>query len=150
MFIRKFRVRDYMVHEDITIEPPPVIKRIHKKGTATDPLRSLFETTLGGKPAVVEFKTDSDLRDTEQVPLLEGGGPENDGIAAFIGRDVLPYTTDAWIKDDATKIRYEVNFTRHFYKPQPLCTLEEASVDILAIEKEAEGLLDGQLKGGTK
>ena len=45
---------------------------------------------------------------------------------------------------------YEVSFTRHFYKPQPLRTLEEISADILAIEKEAEGLLDGLLKVGVK
>ena len=59
--------------------------------------------------------------------------------------EVLPYTPDAWIKEDATKIGYEISFTRHFYKPQPLRTLEEISADILAIEKEAEGLLDGLL-----
>ncbi len=76
------------------------------------------------------------------VPLLEDGG-----IEAFIRREVLPYTPDAWIKQDATKVGYEVSFTRHFYKPQPLRTLEEISADILAIEKEAEGLLDGLLKG---
>ena len=86
----------------------------------------------------------ADLRDTEEVPLLEEGG-----IEAFIRREVLPYTPDAWIKEDATKIGYEVSFTRHFYKPQPLRTLEEISADILAIEKEAEGLLDGLLKGGA-
>ena len=40
--------------------------------------------------------------------------------------------------------------TRHFYKPQPLRTLEEISADILAIEIEAEGLLDGLLKVGAK
>jgi type I restriction enzyme M protein len=83
------------------------------------------------------------LRDTEQVPRLEDGG-----IEAFIRREALPYTPAAWIKEDATKIGYEVSFTRHFYKPQPLRTLEEISADILAIEKEAEGLLDGMLKVG--
>ena len=41
------------------------------------------------------------------------------------------------------------SFTRHFYKPQPLRILEEISADILAIEKEAEGLLDGRLKTGS-
>ena len=35
--------------------------------------------------------------------------------------------------------------TLHFYKPQPLRTLAEISADILAIEKEAGGLLDGLL-----
>ncbi|MBM4310423.1 MAG: SAM-dependent DNA methyltransferase [Deltaproteobacteria bacterium] len=123
---------------------PPVIAKVHKSGKAkADPLRGLFEATVDGKPAIVEYEPDSDLRDTEQVPLLEDGG-----IEAFIRREVLPYTPDAWIKEDATKIGYEISFTRHFYKPQPLRTLEEISADILAIEKEAEGLLDGLLKGG--
>jgi type I restriction enzyme M protein len=121
---------------------PPVIARVHKPGkTKADALRGLFEATVDGKPAVVEYEPDSDLRDTEQVPLLEDGGVE-----AFIRREVLPYTPDAWIKEEATKIGYEVSFTRHFYKPQPLRTLEEISADIIAIEKEAEGLLDGLLK----
>lgn len=124
---------------------PPVIAKLHKPGKAkADPLHGLFEATVGGKPAIVEYEPDSDLRDTEQVPLLEDGG-----IEAFIRREVLPYTPDAWIKEGATKIGYEVSFTRHFYKPQPLRTLEEISADILAIEKEAEGLLDGLLKGAT-
>jgi type I restriction enzyme M protein len=125
---------------------PPVIAKVHKPGKAkADPLRGLFEATVDGKAAIVEYEPDSDLRDTEQVPLLEAGG-----IEAFFCREVLPYTPDAWIKEDATKIGYEISFTRHFYKPQPLRTLEEISADILAIEKEAEGLLDGLLKGAAK
>jgi type I restriction enzyme M protein len=35
----------------------------------------------------------------------------------------LPYTPDAWVNNDATKIGYEVSFTRHFYSPEPLRTL---------------------------
>ena len=124
---------------------PPVIAKVHKPGKLkADPMRGLYAVTVAGKPAIVEYEPDTDLRDTEQVPLLEDGG-----IEAFIRREVLPYTPDAWIKEDATKIGYEVSFTRHFYKPQPLRTLEEISADILAIEKEAEGLLDGLLKGVT-
>ena len=46
--------------------------------------------------------------------------------------------------------RFGISFTRHFYRPQPLRTLEDVGADILAIEKEAEGLLDGLLKGGTQ
>jgi type I restriction enzyme M protein len=125
---------------------PPVIAKVHKPGKqAEDPLRGFFEDTIAGKPAVVEYESDSDLRDTEQVPLLEDGG-----IEAFIQREVLPYTPDAWIKEEATKIGYEISFTRHFYKPQPLRTLEEISADIIAIEEEAEGLLDGLLIGGAR
>ena len=85
----------------------------------------------------MEYEPDGELRDTEQVPLLEPGG-----IEAFFRREVLPYTSDAWIKEEATKIGYEISFTREFYKPQPLRTLEEIRADILVVEKEAEGLLD--------
>lgn len=63
---------------------------------------------------------------------------------------MLPYTDDAWIKEDATKIGYEISFTRHFYRPQPLRTLHAIRADILTVEKEAEGLLDELLKGGAK
>ena len=124
----------------------PVIAKVHKPGKATvDPLHGRYASPVGDKKLVLEYEPDSDLRDTEQVPLLEEGG-----IEAFIRREVLPYTPDAWIKEDATKIGYEISFTRHFYKPQPLRTLEEISADILAIEQEAEGLLDGLLKGTAK
>ena len=125
---------------------PPVIARSHKIGRIeADPLQGLFAVTIEGRPAIVEYEPDPDLRDTEQVPLLEEGG-----IAAFIRREVLPYTPDAWIKEDATRIGYEISFTRHFYRPQPLRSLEEISADILAIEREAEGLLDGLLKGSAR
>ena len=124
-------------------DAPPVIKKIHKKGTPADPLRGLFETTIGGKPAVVEYEPDSDLRDTEQVPLLEEGG-----IEAFLRREVLPYAPDAWYTPESVKTGYEISFTRYFYKPQPLRTLEEIRADILAVEQEAEGLL-GEIIGGS-
>ena len=66
---------------------PDVIASIHKPGKVeADPLHGLFEVTLDGKRAVVEYEPDSDLRDTEQVPLLEPGG-----IEAFIRREVLPH-----------------------------------------------------------
>ena len=42
---------------------------------------------------------------------------------------------------------YEVSVTRYFYQPQPLRTLEEIRADILALEKETEGLL-GEIIGG--
>jgi type I restriction enzyme M protein len=124
----------------------PVIARVHKPGKVrAEPLRGRYAVSVDGRPAIVEYEPDADLRDTEQVPLLEDGG-----IEAFIRREVLPYTPDAWIRDDATRIGYEISFTRHFYQPQPLRTLEEISADILAIEKEAEGLLDGLLKVGRR
>ena len=124
----------------------PVIVKVHKPGKATvDPLHGRYASTGGDKKLVLEYEPDTDLRDTEQVPLLEPGG-----IEAFIRREVLPYTPDAWIKEDATRIGYEISFTRYFYQPQPLRTLDAIRADILAMEKEAEGLLDELLEGGAK
>ena len=125
---------------------PSVIAKVHKTSKVKDnPMRGLYAAVVNGKASTVEYEADTDLRDTEQVPLLEEGG-----IEAFIRREVLPYTADAWIKADATKVGFEVSFTRHFYKPQPLRTLDQIRADILAIEQEAGGLLDGLLKGGAK
>lgn len=121
----------------------PLIKKIHKRGTAPDPLRGLFSTTIAGKPAVVEYEPDPELRDTEQVPLLEDGG-----IEAFMQREVLPHAPDAWYMPDSVKTGYEISFTRYFYKPQPLRSLEEIRGDILALERETEGLL-GEIVGGA-
>ncbi|RMH52383.1 MAG: SAM-dependent DNA methyltransferase [Bacteroidetes bacterium] len=133
-------------------DAPPVIRKIHKKGVAPDPLRGLFETTIKGRPAVVEYEPDTDLRDTEQVPFLEcpachtpGYVPTADdarrAIDAFLQREVLPYAPDAWYAPDKVKIGYEISFTRYFYQPQPLRPLDEIRADILAVERETEGLL---------
>jgi type I restriction enzyme M protein len=115
----------------------PVITKIHKPGTEPDPIWGLFEVTIRGKRRVVEYEPDPDLRDTEQVPLLEEGG-----IEAFLHREVLPYAADAWYDPNSKKIGYEISFTRYFYKPKPLRTLEEIQADILAVENETKGLLE--------
>ena len=94
--------------------------------------------------AIVEYEPDSELRDFEQISLLEPGG-----IEAFIRREVLPYTPDAWLVEADTKIGYEVSFTRHFYQPPQLRTLAQISADILALEQETEGLLHEITKGAT-
>jgi len=94
-------------------------------------------TSSAGKPAVVEYEPD-----TEQVPLVEDGG-----IEAFLPRKLLPHAPDAWYVPDSVKTGYEISFTRYFYKPQPLRTLEKIRADILAVEKEIEGLL-GEIIGG--
>ncbi len=115
---------------------PPVIRKIHKRGTRAAPLHGLFRTTVNRRPAVVEYEPDADLRDTEQIPLQEEGG-----IEAFLRREVLPYAADAWYRPDSVKVGYEISFTRYFYKPKPMRTLAEIRADILALEQETEGLL---------
>lgn len=115
-----------------------VIKKLHKPGKVeANPLHGRYEVTITSKPQIAEYEPDSDLRDTEQVPLLEEGG-----IDAFVRREVLPHVPDAWVDADATKIGYEISFTRYFYKPQPLRTLEEIRGEILTLERETGGLLN--------
>ena len=116
---------------------PPVIRKTHKRGTEPDPLHGLCTATVDGRPTVVEYEPASELRDTEQVPLQEEGG-----IEAFLQREVLPYAPDAWYRRDTVRVGYEMSFTRYFYKPQPMRSLGEIRADILALEKENEGLLD--------
>ena len=101
-----------------------------------DPIHGLFEAMVNGKLRVVEYEPNTELRDTEQVPLLE-----DRGIEGFIRREVLSYVTDAWIDDTKTQIGYEISFNRYFYKPKSLRNLKEIRADILALNKETEGLL---------
>ena len=109
-----------------------------------EPIRGLVESAVKGKRRVVEYESDTELRDTEQVPLLEEGG-----IEAFLRREVLPYAPDAWYDPASVKTGYEISFTRYFYKPQPLRSLEEIRANILALEKETEGLLAAIVGGAA-
>lgn len=88
------------------------------------------------KWATVMYEPDPELRDTEQVPLLE-----EEGITGFMRREVLPHAPDAWVDATKTQVGYEISFTRYFYQPQRLRTLEEIAADIFALEAETDGLL---------
>ncbi len=114
----------------------PVIKRIHAVGVEPNPWHGLFTANVAGKSVVVEYEPDPDLRDTEQIPLTEDGG-----IAEFLNREVLPYAPDAYHNPASVKIGYEISFNRHFYRPQPMRSLDDIRADIMALERESEGLL---------
>ena len=80
--------------------------------------------------------------DTEIIPFTYEGG-----IDAFIQNEVHPYAPDAFVKPGSEKVGYELSFTKYFYKPVQLRTLDEIAADIRAIEKETDGLLD-EIIGG--
>ena len=82
------------------------------------------------------MKPDKELTDTEQVPLLYPGG-----IEAFMEKEVLPFAPDAWVDEEKMLIGYELSFTKYFYKPVQLRTLEEISADLRRLEEESKGLL---------
>lgn len=125
--------------------PPVIAKRSKlKAGEHFEPgFDGAYLETAGNDRFIVEYEPDSELRDTEQVPLNEPGG-----IDAFFAREVLPHAQDAWLATDKTQVGYEISFCRYFYKPAPLRTLEEIRADILALEQQSEGLLN-RIVGGA-
>ena len=80
--------------------------------------------------------------DKEQVPFTYEGG-----IEAFIENEVRPYAPNSFTKPGTEKIGYELSFTKYFYQPVELRSLEEITADIRAVESETDGLLDEILGG---
>lgn len=124
--------------------PPVIAKRSKIKASEffEQGYDGAYLETVGKDRFIVEYEADTDLRDTEQVPLKEPGG-----IEAFFVREILPHSADAWISMEATKIGYEISFSRYFYKPAPLRTLKEIREDILKLEAQTDGLLN-KIVGG--
>ena len=91
-----------------------------------------FPTSKPGEYTI--YETETDLRDAESIPLKEH-------IQEYFLREVKPYAEESWIALDSVKIGYELSFNKYFYEPAPLRSLEEVSNEILALEKEGDGLL---------
>ncbi len=86
------------------------------------------------KDEFIIYESESDLRDFENVPLKEN-------IYDYFLREVKPHIDEAWIDLDKIKIGYEISFNKYFYQHKPLRSLEEVSSEILALEKESDGLI---------
>jgi type I restriction enzyme M protein len=82
-----------------------------------------------GKP-----EGDPELRDYENVPL-------KDDIGEYMKREVLPHVPDAWMDESKTKVGYEININRYFYKYTPPRPLYEIETDLKQIEKEIAEML---------
>lgn len=88
-----------------------------------------------GKPGeYITYEPCTDLRDSESVPLA-------DDIHRFFLAEVKPHVAEAWINLDSVKIGYEISFNKYFYKHQPLRSMEEVARDIVALERETEGVI---------
>jgi type I restriction enzyme M protein len=119
-----------------------VIKKVHK--TAANPLYGLFN--VNGQ--TIEYKTDGDLRDNENV-ALDPSQPVNDLNEAYFLKEVQPHVPDAWIdaskKDEKDQeigmVAYEIPFNRHFYQYQPPRDLEEIDADLDKVSAEIMALL---------
>jgi type I restriction enzyme M protein len=93
------------------------------------------------------YEPDSELRDTENVPMtyLRGVASETsakEAIVAYFQKEVLPHVPDAWVDEEKTVIGYEISFNKYFYQHQPLRPLENVVAEIRQLETETEGLLE--------
>lgn len=77
--------------------------------------------------------------ETEQIPLLYPGG-----ISAFYENEVKPYDAEAEFGDPV--VGYELSFTKYFYKPVQLRSLDEIMQDINVLESETKGLWNEIMK----
>ncbi len=87
------------------------------------------------KDGTITYEADSDLRDTENVPL-------DQDIHEYFEREVLQHIPDAWIDESKTVKGYEISFTRYFYNYVPPRSIEEITAEIFQLEKETEGILN--------
>lgn len=131
-----------------------VIKKQHKlSGSKLKDLLSELQTTAerlgdyGYWPSAktgefIEYEPDSELRDTENVPLAKSKTPTASSVIhEYFIREVRPHVDEAWIALDKTVIGYEISFNKYFYQHKPLRSLEEVTAEILALEAETDGLL---------
>jgi type I restriction enzyme M protein len=123
-----------------------IVKKTHKlpAGKLKELLKSLnttaehlqdygyWPTSVSGE--YMEYESDSELRDTENVPLKED-------IHAYFLREVRPHVAESWMDIGKTQIGYEISFNRYFYQHQPLRSLDDVTKDILKLEEETDGLL---------
>ena len=126
-------------------EAVPVIKKIHKPNSKElSELESVYdvkESLLAdygfnrkAGNVYVEYEADSDLRDSEKIPVKED-------IYEYFQREVRPYVADAWINLPQTKIGCEISFNKYFYKPVPLRSLEENEHEIIELDKQSQGFI---------
>lgn len=157
----------YMDREVFEADLNKVARRVGVKLAA--PIKKAIFAALGERDPDAEIcrdskgrpEPDSELRDTENIPLPEGTslplpmqfGPDKpndklveafrDEIDAYMAREVLPHVPDAWVDYDKTKVGYEIPINRHFYVYKPPRPLNEIEADITALEGEIAGLLKG-------
>ena len=88
----------------------------------------------GKKDHYITYESQSDLRDSENIPLSET-------IHGYFLREVKPHVDEAWIDLDKTKIGYEISFNKYFYQHKPLRTIDEVVQELLELEKLSEGVI---------
>lgn len=115
-----------------------------RKKLIRDGLTCVDETATPVKDSKGNLEADKNLKDTEQVPMTYP-----DGINGYWENEVRPYAQDSWVDSDSASIGYELSFTKYFYKPVEVRSVEDIISDIQSIEKDTDGLL-AAITGGMR
>jgi type I restriction enzyme M protein len=109
--------------------------------TVERPLRDEAGKVVLGTKGKQKGKTqpDSDLRDTENVPLSED-------VEEYFKREVLFHAPDAWIDEEKTKVGYEIPFNRHFYVFKPPRALAEIDAELKTVTDKILEMIGGLSK----
>lgn len=81
------------------------------------------------------FEIDKSLEDVENIPLRVN-------IDSFFEEEVKKYYPNAWYEPDESKIGYEINFSKYFFKFVPLRSSNEIMSELKKLDLET----DKQLK----
>jgi type I restriction enzyme M protein len=125
----KLRLREVLASAGVAKPPAPLLKALVARCMVRDPEAEPVRDDKG------RLVADPALRDTESVPLTED-------VDVYMQREVLPYTPDAWIEDAATRVGYEIPFSRLFYTYVPPRQSAEIKEDLRDRERRIRTLLD--------
>lgn len=93
----------------------------------------VYKKAKKGQEPEIEYA--KNRNECERIPLTYPGG-----IEAFYENEVAPYDSEARFGEPV--LGYELSFTKYFYKPVELRSLEEIRADIRDVESRTAGMLN--------
>jgi len=103
-----------------------------------------FITQKDPEAKAIDGEADVDLRENEIVSFSYEGGVE-----AFVKNEVRPYALDAYVDEKKTQIGYEISFTKYFYKPVDLRSMQDILENLNELEAQIEGMM-AEIIGGLR
>ena len=123
---------DVLAEAGMSKPPAPLLKALVARCVIRDAEAEPIRDSKG------RLVADSDLRDTENVPL-------NEDVGEYLAREVLPHVPDAWVADKTGKVGYEIPFTRLFYRYTPPRPSAEIKAELREREMRIRQLLEDVL-----
>ena len=123
-----------VIDKTLKLKPNELDALCQRYQCQADELADFGYYATGKAGEYLQYETSSDLRDSESIPLKQN-------IHDYFKAEVQPHISEAWLNMESVKIGYEISFNKYFYRHKPLRSLAEVAQDILALEKQADGLI---------